>query len=56
MEKCRICKRPAKWVLTNVPVSVNPFLCGIHARSLPYSTMNKMGLTQKIPGGQSHGT
>jgi hypothetical protein len=44
--KCRVCNRKAKWVLTNIIVACNPFLCGIHARSLPYLTMNKMGYVE----------
>jgi hypothetical protein len=42
--ECRVCDRKAKWALTNIPVSSNPFLCGIHAKSVPYSTMFKVRL------------
>lgn len=42
--KCRVCKRPAKWVLTNVAISRNPFLCENCARAVPYSTMNMVRL------------
>jgi hypothetical protein len=45
--KCRVCGRKAKWVLTNIAQPLNPFLCGIHARAVPYSTMFKIGWVEE---------
>ena len=41
VKKCRECGRKGTWVLYGIPFARNPFICGIHARSVPYCTMNK---------------
>ena len=55
MQTCRVCGRPAKWVLTNVHVAHNPFICGRHARAIPYNTMNKIGFIEKKSSPSSEG-